>query len=284
MELKQNKAWVAAAADKKAILVVSFGTSYPAARQLGIAAVENKIRGGFPGFTVRRAFTSSTIIKKIQQKEKVFIDTPQEALRKLENEGFQDVVVQPLHLIASREYERLKREVDNYIADHRFRKLVLGKPLLCSAGGPCGDEDDYTGAVRALKEQLPPLQPDEAVVLMGHGSRHPANIAYAILQERFDKAGLRVYMGTLEALPSFDDVQARLLAGRVKRVVLMPFMLIAGGHIHNDLAGPRDNSWKARLEQAGYEVTVYLHGLGENPAIRQMYLRKVAAAVTQLSG
>ena len=266
--------------DKKAILVVSFGTSYPATRKLTIEAVENKIRAEFPGFTVRRAFTSPTIIKKLRRQENLCIDTPREALEKLGNEGFQEVVVQPLHIIAGQEYDQLKNTVDGYRADHGLAKLVLGKPVLYSAG----EADDYGEAVKALAEQLPPLSNDEAVVLMGHGTRHPANIAYTILQQKLDEAGMRVYLGTVEASPTLDDIKARLLSGNVKRVVLMPFMLAAGAHVQNDLAGDGADSWKGQLEKAGYEVSVYMHGLGENPALQNIYLRHVAAAVRQLSG
>lgn len=264
----------------KAIVVVSFGTSYPETRRLTIEVVENKIRAVFPGFAVRRAFASPTIIKKIQRQENLFIDTPREALEKLRIEGVQEVVVQPLYIIAGQEYDQLKNVVDGYRADHSFSKLVLGKPVLYSSG----EDEDYTEAVKALEEQLPPLRSDEAVVLMGHGSRHPANVAYTILQQKFDEAGMRAYMGTIEASPSLNDIKVRLLSGNIRRVVLMPFLLVTGDHGKNDLAGDEAESWKVQLEKAGYEVSVYLHGLGENPAIQNIYLRHVAAAVRQLSG
>ena len=42
----------------------------------------------------------------------------------------------------------------------------------------------------------------------------------------------------------------------------MPFMLVAGDHAKNDMAGEED-SWKCELEDAGYEVRVIMKGLGE---------------------
>ncbi|MDU2066585.1 MAG: sirohydrochlorin cobaltochelatase, partial [Sporomusaceae bacterium] len=44
--------------DKKAILVVSFGTTYAQGRKENIESVENKIKQSFPDYEVRRAFTS----------------------------------------------------------------------------------------------------------------------------------------------------------------------------------------------------------------------------------
>ena len=54
---------------KKAILVVSFGTSVPATRQANIDALENDLREHFPGWEVRRAFTSGMVRAKIAAEE-----------------------------------------------------------------------------------------------------------------------------------------------------------------------------------------------------------------------
>ena len=57
----------------------------------------------------------------------------------------------------------------------------------------------------------------------------------------------------------------------VKRVRLYPFMVVAGDHAQNDMAGPEPDSWKNRMEQAGYQVEPVLRGLGEYPAIRAIF-------------
>ena len=51
---------------KKAILVVSFGTSYEETREKTIGAIEEDFRRAFPDFEVRRAFTSGMIIRKLK--------------------------------------------------------------------------------------------------------------------------------------------------------------------------------------------------------------------------
>ena len=48
---------------KKAILVVSFGTTYADTRKVTTDAVEAKIKAAFPEYDVRHAFTSRIIIK-----------------------------------------------------------------------------------------------------------------------------------------------------------------------------------------------------------------------------
>ena len=73
--------------DKKAILVVSFGTSYADTREKTIGAIEEDFRRAFPDYTVRRAFTSGMIIKKLRQRDGIEIDTVEQALQKLYDEG-----------------------------------------------------------------------------------------------------------------------------------------------------------------------------------------------------
>lgn len=47
---------------KTAILVVSFGTTFPETRQKTIAATETAIQQAYPDATVFRAFTSNVVI------------------------------------------------------------------------------------------------------------------------------------------------------------------------------------------------------------------------------
>lgn len=44
----------------------------------------------------------------------------------------------------------------------------------------------------------------------------------------------------------------------------MPFMLVAGDHANNDMAGEDEESWKNVLEKEGFKVDLYLKGLGAN--------------------
>ena len=264
--------------DKKAILVVSFGTSYEETRKACIESVENKIKNNFPDYEIRRAFTSEKIIKKLKERDNLVIDNPDEALRKLKEEGFSQVVVQALHVIPGAEYDEVRAVVAEYAND--FDNIMLGRPLLYSKG----DEeknipDDYTIAVEALKQQLPELTDDTAVVVMGHGSYHPANAAYPCLQSVLLDMEQRVYVGTVKGYPTLDNVRKHLEANQIKNVILMPYMLVAGDHAQNDLAGDEDDSWKTQLQNEGYAVDVYMHGLGENPAYQDIYVQHVKDAI-----
>ncbi|QEK13657.1 sirohydrochlorin cobaltochelatase [Crassaminicella thermophila] len=256
---------------KKGMLVVSFGTSYADTRKVTIDAVEEKIAKAFPDYEVRRAFTSKIIIKKLKERDNIFVDTPEEALSKMKEEGFEEVIVQPLHVIAGAEYDEVLNVVEKY-KEKAFKKIVVGKPILYSP-------HDYKMAVEALKEQLPKLGKDQAVVLMGHGTHHPANASYPCLQSAIDDEGLNVFVGTVEGYPEINDVIKKLKAKNIKEVTLMPYMVVAGDHAQNDMAGDEDDSWKSILKKEGFTVNTYLHGLGENTKYQEIYLAHAKAAI-----
>lgn len=261
----------AVSGDKKGILVVSFGTSYADTRKVTIEACENKIAENFPDYEVRRAFTSNIIIKVLKDRDKITVNTPKEALTKMQEEGFSEVVVQPLHIIPGEEYnEKILKTVDEF--KDSFKSLSVGRPILYGI-------EDYKDAVEALKVQLPELKANQAVVLMGHGTEHPANASYACLQSVIEDEGLNVIVGTVEGYPALSDVIKKLKARDIKEVTLMPYMVVAGDHASNDMAGDEEDSWKSILKKEGFVVNTYLHGLGENPEYQKLYVERVQNAI-----
>ena len=64
----------------KAILVVSFGTSFPDTRKRTIEAIEKDIADAYPGYRVYRAWTSKMIMKKLLRTENRKIFSVREAM------------------------------------------------------------------------------------------------------------------------------------------------------------------------------------------------------------
>ncbi len=256
---------------KKALLVISFGTSYAGARKKTIEAAEAALSQAFPEYDLRRAFTSHGVINKLRKRDNLEVDTVAQAVEKLHAEGYTEVLVQPLHVVNGAEYHLVVKELKPHAA--KFRKLSIGFPLLTH-------HRDYAAVVDALRAELPARQPDNAVVLMGHGTEHPADSAYAALDYVFKDEGLpQVYVGTVEGYPTLDTVIKRLEADKIKKILLMPFMLVAGDHAVNDMAGDEADSWKSILEGRGYEVETRVAGLGELEKIRQIYVEHARAAL-----
>ena len=247
---------------KKAILVVSFGTSYHETRKKTIEACENKIKESFKDYDFYRAFTSGMIINKLKKRDNMFIDNPSEALEKLYNAGYKEVVVQSLHIICGDEYNKLKDMVAQY--EDKFDKISIGRPLLTYI-------DDYRETVEAVKKDLDKMDIDEAVVFMGHGTEHESHSSYPAIEYMFRDYGINAFVGTVEGYPELEQVIKKLKNRNIKTVDLLPFMFVAGDHAINDMASDEEDSWKTILEKEGFNVKVHVKGLGENPYIQEKF-------------
>jgi len=114
---------------------------------------------------------------------------------------------------------------------------------------------------------------------MGHGTPHYANAIYAALDYTFKDLGYHnLFMGTVEAYPSMESLLRFVRKQNPSCIHLAPFMIVAGDHARNDLAGDDADSWKSQFEQAGYPVLCHLKGLGEYEGIRQIFLRHISEA------
>ena len=108
---------------------------------------------------------------------------------------------------------------------------------------------------------------------MGHGNQLPSTATYAMLDYMMRAAGHdRFHVSTIEGYPTLATTVAQLKRERVRRVTLVPLLLVCGNHTKEDIAG----TWRAELERQGFEVTVRMQGLGENADIRALYLDDVA--------
>ena len=92
---------------KQAVLVVAFGTTVPTARTNQINPVFEFIKDQYKDQEVRLAFTSRIIVKRLRERGET-IDTEQSAIESLIAEGYESIVVQPLHMIGGEEFDKLK--------------------------------------------------------------------------------------------------------------------------------------------------------------------------------
>lgn len=260
--------------EKKAILVVSFGTSYHETCEKNIGAIERDVAAAYPDWEVRRAFTSGMIIRKLKRRDGLTVDTVGEALERLAAEGFGTVLCQPTHILNGEEF-------DDIVADAvplagRFRRFGIGAPLLSLTG-------DYRRVTAVISKAFPP-QAGAVLCLMGHGSEHHhADAAYAALDYHFKVNGRPdIFVGTVEGYPDLDTMLEQVAAYAPERAVLTPLMVVAGDHAVNDLAGDGEDSWNTAFQRAGYKVDCVLKGLGEYPQIRRIYVDHVGDAIASL--
>ena len=264
------------------ILVVSFGTSYNDSRRETIGAIEQTIADaaqeiptddGNP-WSVRRAFTSQIIIDHINERDGEKIDNVTEALDRAADNGVQNLVVVPTHLMSGHEFNDLQDELGNY-AD-AFASICISQPLLT-------DDADFNSVAEAVTSELADYDDGEtAIVLMGHGTDADSNGVYEKMQGVLTDMGkTNFFIGTVEATPSLDDVLEMVKAGDYKRVVLKPLMVVAGDHANNDMAGDDEDSWRSVFMNEGYEVECVLTGLGQNENVRRIYVEHLQKALEQ---
>ncbi len=213
---------------RKAILVVSFGTSYPETRKKTIDQIEKEISSAFPEYDLYRAWTSGMIRKKLQKRDGIFIADVRGAMEQMKADGITDVIVQPTHVLNGIENDLMLETVQAY--EKQFAHIAVGRPLLSS-------QEDHDRVVEAVIGELCPSS-DEALVLMGHGTEHFANSVYAALDYQFKDTGYRnVFMGTVEAYPTFESLLRQVKELKPEWVILAHFMIVAGDNATNDLSG-----------------------------------------------
>ncbi len=248
--------------NNKGLLVVSFGTSYAAARARTLESVENTLRDAFPDRRFYRAWTSPMLRRKLQREEDIVIYSVDEALLQMEEDGVTDVLVQPTHMLAGEELQ--KTEETLAASAGRFASLAVGRPLLA-------DEDDIASLAGILEEKYR-TDDDELLVFMGHGSAAMSVPVYERMEERFRKDGYpNVCIGTVEYEPGIDNVLSRIRKVKPARVHLVPLLVTAGEHVLRDMAGDGPDSWKNQIAEEGCEPVCHLSGLGDLEEVRRIY-------------
>ena len=269
------------AMDKDAIVVMSFGTTFKDTRAKTIDATINEIQAQHPNTKVVTAFTSHIIIDRIKAHEGITYPTPEEALKDLKDQGYTRVALTTLNMIPGMEYNYAGAVFNHY--KENFKKMTLGLPLMYWMGQE-EQRDDIEQTLKAYSTQFPMIQnKDSAVLIMAHGTPDPSNAYYAVIQDRIDSMGLKnVYLYTVEGWPSLETVIPQLKEKGIKHVTLMPFMMVAGDHANNDMAGDEPDSHKNVLMKAGFTVDTYIHGAGENQKIRDIFAERATEAYDAL--
>ena len=258
--------------NKDAMVVMSFGTTYKDTRAKTIDATVDAIKAAHPNTKVITAFTSHIIRDRIQQKEGITYPTPEEALAELKKDGYTRVALASLDVIPGMEYN-YDAAVYNLYKDN-FKKMTLGTSLMYWMGQE-NQTDQVIETLKAVQSQFPKLGKEDGLLIMAHGTPDPSNAYYSVIQDRIHTLGMKnVFIYTVEGTPNLEQVIPQLKLHGIKHVTMMPFMMVAGDHANNDMAGNEPDSHKSILEKEGFKVDTYIHGLGENPNIRNLFVER----------
>lgn len=276
------------------LLVVSFGTSFNDSRVADIKGIEDALAAANPDWSVRRAFTAQIIINHVQARDNEFIDNMDQALERAVANGVKNLVIQPTHLMRGAEYDELMESVGAY--EDKFESVKIAEPLLGDVGSDAtvinADKKAVAEAVteEAVKtagyDSLDGAKEDGAAfVFLGHGTSHTAKVSYSQMQTQMKELGYEnVFIGTVEGEPEETACEAVIEAvaeAGYKKVILRPLMVVAGDHANNDMAGDDDDSWKSMFTASGKfdSVDTQIAGLGQIPAIQDLYIAHTAAAM-----
>ena len=120
-------------------------------------------------------------------------------MAQLKKEGYTRVAITSLDIIPGMEYAYDTAIFDLY--KHDFKKLTLGTPLMYWMGQE-DQRDDIAEFVKAFSTQFPKIGKKDAILVMAHGTPHPANAYYSVVQNRLDAADLgNVYIYSVEGWP-----------------------------------------------------------------------------------
>ncbi len=282
---------------RPALVLAMFGTTVEPALK-GLLNIKDKLEKRFPNTPVKIAFTSN-IIRRIWQKrakdttylkqhpgipaEILHVKGPLATVADLQDEGFDTIVVQPTHIAPAEEYLDLCSYMEALSSINTikkrfkpFNKLVVGRPALGTYGTKHPYTEDIKTAVKAVKMDVERAGKQQAaLVYMGHGNEFfPSGGTYLEFEYLMNKTypDVLTIVGTVEGYPGFERTLDILRHAKIKRVFLKPFMIVAGDHARNDMAGPEPDSWKSVLEKAGIEVVTDIHGLGELDDFAQIYV------------
>lgn len=247
------------------LILTAFGND-PAAR-LTYQRIETAIRDHYPGREILWSYNARTMAREHRKGNSTVIRQPAELLQQLAADGWTSVTLQTLQLFPGQEFHELYREV---------RQLTgiscrMGRPLFSSPR-------DY----QTLLDLLAPLilrAEQQAVLLVGHGTRHPVWPVYLalehLLQRRF---GPLVFVGVVEHYPATADMEERILACGCRNVLMIPLFFVAGLHFRRDMMEDNGHSWRSRLLARGLAVEVVQEGIGLLPGIDRLVIRHIEEA------
>jgi sirohydrochlorin cobaltochelatase len=262
---------------KRAIVVAAFGTTVPEAAP-AITKMVERVKAAYPGVPVTLCYTAAMIRAKLAKDGKR-VPSPAEALAALPDQGVTDVALMSLQTIPGSEYHDLVRTAA------AFSRMPKGLSQVSVSAPLLSEKEDFPAVAKALLDAAPKeRKPGEAVVFVGHGTEHSANMAYPALQYSLWRLDQNAFVTTVEGIPSFDDVIADLKAKGIKKAWLIPLFAVAGDHARNDMAGKEKDSLASTLAAAGIEAKSVLSGTADRDAVAAVWMGHLKTTFDALPG
>ncbi len=246
-----------------AILVSAFGTSQETGKSAEVC-IDQLLKKEFPEIPVYWSYTSRTIKNFLTHRKKV-VFSPEEVLTRLICERYRKIYVLCLHVIPGKEYHSFYYNLK--LISHLKKSISTIKitgPLIRNLS-------DLQKIGNTILKLFNPAE-EEALVFMGHGTKHPAGFVYTALNAWINYFHPRIFLSAPDCFPDLSIIIKKLKKLKVKKIILHPFMFVAGEHALNDMAGDSPHSWQSILIKEGFECRSIIKGLGDYPEFAQIYI------------
>ena len=223
----------------KAIVLVAFGSANLDGIKQSIGLLEQDLNEYFAGeYTVLKAFTSNKIIELLKERHDYVIPHLSKALFNLVNQGYEEVIIQPLHIMSTSDIKRIEEVVDEY--KYSMKRIVICNTLF-------SDEEEVL--IKESNEIANIIWDDSEkndILLVGHGSKKNSNKIYDVITETMrNKSNKKVYLATLEGEKTLDLAIEEILKDDTKKLTLKSLFIIPGKHVIDDILNSND-SWSEK--------------------------------------
>lgn len=245
------------------IVVAHYGSSNDETRALTIDKITREIAENIPASTpVKEAYISPVVRKNLLKKGTKKL-SPEEAFLAMRLEGVDTLIVQPSLIIDGGEMDEVRKAVEK--VQPFFSHIEIGRPL-------CYSPSDFEKVVDILAKE--DSKNVDAIVFVGHGNNLPSTSTYTQLDYMLADRNLKnMHVSTIEGYPTVETTirQLQQSPNKIKKVKIVPFLLVCGNHTLHDIAG----EFSETLKKNGYIPEVVFKGLGENAEIRNLYVERV---------
>lgn len=249
---------------KPPIIIAAFGTTSKALTTY--RQVDKHLRTLLPDRQIHWAYTSRIISKTLQQRDLSEIVMPEDLLSEFASQGIRKATVQSLHLLPGKEFHSLVRT-----AERSEVGCNIGLPILSTPG-------DYAQIAALLTPQIQ-AHPEQAILILGHGTFHPSWTCYLALETIMRRLfGSRIFVGALEQYPDSSRLPILIREAGYNSVCIIPFLMVAGMHFHRDIKGTNENSWERRLRRENIDLEICGEGLGRLPGIAHVVRDHILSA------
>ena len=213
-------------------------------------------------------------------------------LEGLPSQKEQTVIVTPLFMITGKV---VSDDIEKVVSEckPRFKAIRIAQPLL-------PDERIYEVALKELSSDLKSAgENDTGIIFVGHGT--PDTSASHIYTDCARKIAscfppsVRVAFGNVEmSAPYVKERLGEIIMSGIKTLIIQPFMVVDGVHIHEDMRGALDqqdpenklyhylmNTYGEPLRERLSTLTViYKPGLGAYPGVFALFADHTVQAIT----